>query len=61
MRNGEVAAGRACDDAWRRVRAPMVAMSTTLESPGRDEQNRLVIGQSTNSSDRSDGGDDNEW
>jgi len=61
-RDGEVAAAGACGDAWRRVRTPMAAISAALESPGRDEQNRLVVGQncSSNDSDGGDGDDGNE-
>jgi len=40
-----------CWSLRRRVRALMVAISTALESLGRDEQNRLVVGQTYNSGD----------
>ena len=55
-RGGEVAAAGACGGAWRRVRAPMAAISAALESPGRDEQNRLVVGRNCSSGDGGGGG-----
>jgi len=56
-RGEEGAAAGACDGAWRRVRTPMAAISAALESPGRDEQNRLVVGRNCNSGDGGGGGD----
>jgi len=50
-RGGGWAAAGACGGAWRRVRASMAAISAALESPGRDEQNRLVVGQNCSSGD----------
>ncbi|QCD78265.1 hypothetical protein DEO72_LG1g1897 [Vigna unguiculata] len=35
----------------------MAAISAALESPGRDEQNRLVVGRNCNSGDGGGGGD----
>jgi len=35
--------GGGCRSLRRRVRTPMAAISAALESPGRDEQNRLVV------------------
>jgi len=54
-RGGEGAAVRACGSAWRRVRTPMAAIFAALESPGRDEQNCLVVGRNCSSGD-GDGG-----
>ena len=59
-RGGEVAVAGACGDAWRRVRTPMVVISAALESPGRDEQNRLVVGRNCSSGDGGGGGGDDD-
>jgi len=56
-RDREGAAAGAYDDAWRRVRTPMVAISATLESPGQDKQNRLVVDQNCSSGDGGRSGD----
>ncbi|QCD95601.1 hypothetical protein DEO72_LG6g295 [Vigna unguiculata] len=56
-RDREGVAARACGDAWRRVRTPMVAISTALESLGRDEQNCLVVDQNCSSGDGDRSGD----
>jgi len=50
--------GGGCRSLRRRVRTPMAAISTALESPGRDEQNRLVVGRNCSSGGGGGGGGD---